>query len=251
MMEINWTTEIIALATVAFFAAGLVKGTIGVGFPLVVLACLSTALGLKEAMSILIIPGIVTNIWQAFTGKAFIPIIRRLWTLLGASVVGIWVGVQILLAVNPIILTGLLGVFLLIYSIFSLCRSQLSPPGRREWLYSPIMGMAGGLAFGMTGSYMVPGVLYIQALGMPRSEFVQSLGITFCFIMIILGLFLSSHDLLPVETVLLASSMLVPAGIGMFAGQKLRHHTSDKVFRTLFFIGLCFIGLYMVARAGF
>jgi len=244
-----WTFESIVLVVAVFLLAGSVKGMIGLALPIVVLSCLSTTLGLKEAMGLIIVPGIVTNIWQALAGGAFFPIVRRLWTLLLASVVGVWAGTQILAVADPVILTSILGTLLFVYSAISLVRPQIPPPGKREWIFSPLMGAAGGLTFGMTGSYMVPGVLYIQALDMPRDEFVQALGIVFSLIMIVLGLFMSRYQILPPETALMSAGAIVPTSLGMILGQRLRYRLTDRVFRKVFFVALSFAGLYMILRA--
>lgn len=244
-----WTFESIVLVAGVFFLAGSVKGVIGLGLPIVVLACLSTTLGLKEAMGLIIVPGIVANIWQALAGGAFLPIVRRLWTLLLASIAGIWAGTQILTVADSVILTGILGTLLFVYSAISLMRPRIPPPGKREWIFSPLMGAAGGLTFGMTGSYMVPGVLYIEALDMPRDQFVQALGIVFCLIMIVLGLFMSRYQILPPETALMSAGAIVPTSLGVILGQRLRRRLTDRVFRKVFFVALSLVGLYMILRA--
>ncbi len=95
---------------------------------------------------------------------------------------------------------------------------------------------------------MVPGVLYIQALGMKRDLFVQALGITFCLIMVALGLFMSRNQILPMETALVSAGALVPTSLGMLLGQQLRHRMSEQVFRKVLFVALCIAGIYMVAR---
>ena len=111
------------------------------------------------------------------------------------------------------------------------------------------MGAAGGFMFGLTGSYMVPGVLYIQALGLSRDMFVQALGIVFCLIMLALGLFMSRSALYPIEIMTLSAAGLVPMVLGMVLGQRLRHRLSEQKFRKVLFVALCFAGLYMIARA--
>lgn len=244
-----WTTETIALVFAAFLAGGLAKGVIGLGFPVVVLAVLATTIGLKEAMGLLIVPGIVTNVWQALAGGSFSVIVKRLWPLLIASVAGIWIGVTILSAADTGILVGILGILLFVYSATSLALRQPPPPGRHERWMSPLMGGLGGFAFGLTGSYMVPGVLYIQALGLKRDDFVQALGIIFCLIMICLGVFMSSRQLVPLETAAMSAAALVPTAIGMVIGQRSRRFMSDSLFRTSLFAALCLTGLYMIARA--
>ena len=244
-----WTFETLAFVFAVFLLGGLVKGVIGLGFPIVVLACLAATVGLKEAMGLLIVPGIVTNIWQAVIGGAFVLILQRIWTLLLASVAGIWAGVQILTTADPSLLIGLLGTLLFIYSAISLARPQIPPPEKHEGWLSPVMGAAGGFMFGLTGSYMVPGVLYIQALGMKRDMFVQALGITFCLIMVALGLFMSRNQILPMETALVSAGALIPTTLGMLLGQKLRHRMSEQIFRKVLFMALCCAGIYMIVRA--
>lgn len=244
-----WTFETLSFVAAAFLLGGLVKGVIGLGFPIVVLACLAATIGLKEAMGLLIVPGIVTNIWQALAGGAFVPILQRIWTLLVASVAGIWAGVRILSTADTTLLIGLLGTLLFVYSVISLARPQIPPPEKNEIWLSPLMGAAGGFMFGLTGSYMVPGVLYVQSLGLKRDMFVQALGITFCLIMVALGLFMSGNRILPMETAFVSAGGLIPTTLGMVLGQRLRHRMSEQLFRKVLFVGLCCAGLYMIARA--
>lgn len=244
-----WSPETLIFIAVTFFLGGIAKGTVGLGFPVIAMACLAPVLGLKVALGLLIVPGIVTNIWQALAGGAFRSIVSRLWSLLLFSIAGIWAGVQVLKVADPALLIGILGTLLFLYSAISLTRPQISPPGRHEFWLSPTMGAAGGFMFGLTGSYMVPGVLYIQALGMRRDEFVQALGIVFITIMVALALFLTRNQLLPADVAIVSTAALVPIALGMLAGQQLRKWFSEEKFRTLLFAALCVAGLYMIARA--
>lgn len=244
-----WSPETAVLAFAAFLAGGLVKGVIGLGFPIVVLALLATTIGLKEAIGLLIIPGIVTNVWQALAGGAFVPIVRRLWGLLAASVAGIWFGVGVLSTADTRLLVAVFGVMLFVYSAFSLARPQIPAPSRHESWLSPLMGLSAGFVFGMTGSYMVPGVLYIQALGLTRDMFVQALGVVFCLIMVTLGLFMSQNQLIPGDTALMSAAGLVPTALGMVIGRRGRQRMSEQLFRKALFVALCIAGLYMIARS--
>ena len=114
---------------------------------------------------------------------------------------------------------------------------------------TPLVGALSGLAFGYTGSFMIPGVVYLQALGLNRNMLVQSLGITFLTMTSVLGISLSSHDLMPNETALLSAAALIPTGIGMLVGQRFRHRVSEELFRKLFFWALLVAGVYMALRA--
>lgn len=241
--------ETLLLIGVAFLVGGVVKGVIGLGFPVVVLACLATTLGLKEAMALLIIPGIITNIWQALSGGAFQALVKRLWPLLVATVIGIWAGVYVLASVDPTKLIVVLGILLFSYSVFSLARPQIPPPGKNEIWLSPIMGAAGGFMCGLTGSYMVPGAIYVQALGLSRDMFIQAIGIVFVLLAIALGLSFWQHSLINLQSGALSVVAIAPMVVGMFFGQRIRYRLSETVFRKIFFSALLLVGIYMVVRA--
>ncbi len=240
--------EVFLLIGFAFLLGGMVKGVIGLGFPVVVLASLATTIGLKEAMALLVIPGIVTNIWQALAGGAFWQLVKRLWSLLIATIVGIWLGVYVLSMVDPTRLIVVLGVLLFLYSMFSLMRAQIPPPGKHEVWLSPLMGAAGGFICGLTGSYMVPGAIYVQALGLGRDGFIQAIGIVFVVLAAALGASFWRFNLIGLETGAVSVAALVPMVIGMFVGQRLRYRLSEDFFRKIFFTALMFAGIYMVLR---
>lgn len=244
-----WSAEVVALVLGAFLLAGLVKGIVGFGLPLVVLAILATTLGMKEAIALIVVPAIITNIYQGAVGGAFKAILRRIWTLLVTACAFTWAGVGILAGANPVLVSGLLGLLLVIYAAYGLTRPQLSPPiAWQPWL-SPVMGALSGIAYGLTGSLTVPGVIYLQALGFDRNTLVQALGLTFFLMTSALGLSLAGHNLMPAELGALSVLALLPAGLGMVLGQRVRHMISEQLFRKLFFWALLGAGIYMVVRA--
>src|SRR3981081_1546430 len=76
----------------AFLLAGFVKGVIGLGLPTVAMGLLAGSMPPAHAMAIVLIPAIVTNIVQTFVGPYLRDIMRRLWTLMAGTAVGIWFG---------------------------------------------------------------------------------------------------------------------------------------------------------------
>ena len=111
------------------------------------------------------------------------------------------------------------------------------------------MGALSGIAYGLTGSLMVPGVIYLQALGFDRNTLVQALGITFFLVTSALGISLAGHNLMPAELGALSALALLPTALGMAFGQRFRHMISEEAFRKLFFWALLCAGLYMMVRA--
>jgi len=241
--------ESMAIVGLTFLIAGSVKGVTGLGLPSVSLALLTATLGLKAAMAILIVPSFATNIWQALVGSHLWAILRRTWSLLVAICVATWFGAGVLAKANADLLAGLLGLVLCIYSACGLMRVDPGSPGRHEPWLSPIVGTVSGMLNGMTGSFVVPGVLYLQSLRFPRDGFIQSMGVLFTTSTVALAAALQKEQLLSRELAALSVIAVAPALAGMVVGQVIRRRLSDDVFRTIFFAALLGLGIYIAIRA--
>ncbi|MBM0207112.1 hypothetical protein JNW90_32035 [Micromonospora sp. STR1s_5] len=68
------------LIVLAFLLAGLVKGVIGLGLPTVAIGVLSLAMSPAQAAALLVVPSLVTNIWQLAAGSRLLPLTARLWS---------------------------------------------------------------------------------------------------------------------------------------------------------------------------
>lgn len=232
-----------------FLIAGGVKGVIGLGLPTVSLAVFAVLFDLQAAMALLIVPSFVTNVWQACVGGHAIILVRRLWFFFLSATLFIGVGALALTRVQPEWLSILLGVLLVIYAATALAgfRPQSSTALERRW--GPVLGGINGLLTGMTGSFVVPGVLYLQALGLDRNALIQAMGMLFTLSTLALGIALQSHQLLSAELAKASLIGLLPALIGMVLGQKVRQAFSEAQFRTVFFVALILMGGYIIASS--
>src|SRR6195256_2483526 len=88
-------TLLLVIAAV-FLLAGFIKGTIGLGLPTVSMGLLVVTMPPAQALAIVIVPAIVTNVWQTFVGPYLRDIISRLWPLMAGTVVGIWLNAGML-----------------------------------------------------------------------------------------------------------------------------------------------------------
>lgn len=241
--------ERLAIICVAFFIAGVVKGIVGQGLPSVVLAILTVTVGLKAALALLLAPTFVTNVWQAVDGRALGMILRRTWTLLAAVFAGAWLGVGVLASTDAALMSILMGLTLAAYGLTGLVRPVLPAPGRHEIWLAPVVGVVNGLLSGMTGSLAIPGVPYMQALGFDKNTLVQGMGLLFTVSTVAVAIAMSDHRLLSVELALSSAAGIVPALIGMWAGQQVRHRLSEETFKRTMFCTLIAIGAFIVWRA--
>ena len=236
------------LAILATFAlAGTVKGVIGLGLPTVCLGLLAVAIDLPSAMALLLVPSFVTNFWQGAVGGNGTIIVRRIWPFLLMATVTVWLGANALTRVDLSLLTGLLGLLLVTYAVVSLAGLRLTVPARQEIWVGPLIGTANGVLTGMTGSFVVPGVMFLQALGLPRDMLIQAMGMLFTVSTLALGVALQGNNLLTVELGALSFAGLIPAIGGMILGQRIRQRLSEQLFRRVFFLALLVLGGYIVA----
>ncbi|HJP22663.1 MAG: sulfite exporter TauE/SafE family protein [Alphaproteobacteria bacterium] len=246
-----WTVENLVVVGAIFLLAGFVKGVVGLGLPTVALALVAATLGLKQGMALMLIPAIATNIWQGLSGGALREVLRRLWLFLLASGIGVWFGVGVLAEADANLMSGLLGVVLVCYAGFSLVTPQIPEPGRFERWLSPPVGLLAGFMAGLTGSYMVPGALYLQALRLPRDVLVQTLGVAFTTTVLVLSAALARHDILTWQMAALSTLALAPAFAGMAVGRRLRLRLPEPLFRKVFFSAVLLLGIYIVGRVFF
>jgi hypothetical protein len=242
-----WTVEVISIVCATFLFAGWVKGVVGLGLPTIALALLAATVGLREAIALMLVPAMVTNVWQGLAGGAFAPLLRRLWPLLLAACLGTWFGVGILAQADTVLLTGVLGVMICAYAGVSLAAPRMPPPGRWEGVLSPTIGAIGGIVTGLTGSF-IPGILYLQALGLSRDHLVQAMGIAFTVLTVALASALTRHEMMTADLWLMSALAVAPAALGMVLGQAVRRRLSEVLFRRVFFSALLLLGAYLAAR---
>lgn len=240
---------IIILIALTFLLAGTVKGVIGLGLPTVSLGLLTAALDLPTAMALLIIPSLATNVVQASVGGNASTIIKRIWPFLLMATATVWIGATALTSVNLNILSCLLGLLLLSYATMNLAGIKFVIPVRRERLVGPVFGAANGILTGMTGSFVVPGVMFLQAIGMPRDMLIQAMGMLFTVSTLALALALQANNLMTGTLSSASALALVPALIGVFAGQAIRSRLSEALFRQIFFVSILILGLYITLKA--
>jgi uncharacterized membrane protein YfcA len=236
-------------AALAFLLAGFVKGITGLGLPTVAIGLLSLVMAPAEAAALLVVPTLVTNLWQLAAGPSFAALSRRLSTMMLAICFGTWMGAGLLVGDTAGRATGALGAALVLYAIVGLAKLRFHiSVGAERWL-SPLVGAATGLVSAATGVFSIPAVPYLQALGLETEDLVQALGLSFTISTLALALDLARHGVLHISTASASALALMPALGGMLVGQRLRARIRPDVFRFYFFLALLVLGGDLALRA--
>lgn len=240
-------TLVIILAV--YLLAGFVKGVVGLGLPLVSVGLLTAVIGLQPAVALLVVPAMLTNIWQGFTGQDTARLFRRFWLLFLPAMLFTWPGTMALKHVNVGYLSSLLGVSLILYTALNLMRVTFNVPPQWEGPLNPIIGAISGVLAGLIGAFAVPGVVYLQSTRLSREELVQTMGMIFTLAAIGMSISLSGQNLLSAQLGLVSAFAVVPAVAGMAIGTRIRKKTSEQSFRRIFLIALGVLGAYITVTS--
>jgi len=241
--------SLLILIAAAFLLAGFIKGVIGLGLPTVAMGLLAVTMPPSHALAIVIVPAIVTNIWQTFVGPYLRDIIRRLWPLMAGTVVGIWLNAGMLTGPYASYGTIVLGALLVIYAIVGLRKFSFKVARRDEKWIGAIIGLLTGVVSAATGVQVIPSMPFMQAIGMEKNELVQALGVFFTVATLALAFNLTSAGLLSASTALPGAVAMVAAFTGMFIGQAVRSRLEPEAFRRWFLIAMMLLGIYLAGSA--
>ncbi len=246
---IPMSDSLLIFIAVAFLIAGFVKGVIGLGLPTVSMGLLAVSMPPVQALTIVIVPAIITNIWQTFGGPYLRDIVRRLWPLMLGTIVGIWSAGGLLTGpyarYGPIVL----GVLLVIYGITSLVKVVFTVARAQEKWVGGIVGLVTGVVAAATGVQVIPSMPFMQSIGMEKEELVQALGVFFTVSTLAQAFNLTSAGLLNASTALPGIIAMAAAFAGMFAGQIVRTRMQPDTFRRWFLIWMMVLGVYLTATA--
>jgi uncharacterized protein len=229
----------------AFIVAGIAKGAIGMGMPPIAIGLMSFAVPLESAIAIMVVPTMVTNIWQAIYGGGFRPLMRRFGSMAVTAMVGILAVGYLLSDLGSPGTAGWVGILLVLYSLIALTPYRPRVPRRAEPWANPLIGLASGAVAGTTGVAAMPFLPYMQSLDMDRHELVQALGIMFIFITGMLAVSLALHGAYHLTTSVAGIAAVAPSMVGVWLGQHARRRLSAETFRRIFIFGMLGVGLQL------
>lgn len=230
----------------AFLLAGFVKGVIGLGLPTVAIGLLGLVMTPTQAAAVLVLPALITNVWQAAVGGHLMPPSKRMWLMFVGICIGTVIGAYALPSGQQA--TIWLGAALLVYSVLGLVRIEFKVgPHAERWLNLPV-GLLTGAITAATGVYVLPGTPYMHSLQLDHKRLVQLLGISFTVSTLALGAVLAQAGVMRADLIVPSLVALVVSLIGMWLGQVVRNRVKAETFRLWFYVGLLLLGAHLALR---
>ena len=153
---------IIVAAVCSLIVAGLLKGVIGIGMPVVALPLLALFIDVKSAAMLLSMPLVLSNLPQALEGGRTGRSLIQLTPVFLGMIPGLWLGVQIMLALDTNVAKAIAGVVLIGVGGVTLLAPKLRLEPRLILPAGVTFGFLGGLLGGIA-AILRPARLHIHA----------------------------------------------------------------------------------------
>lgn len=240
---------ILVVIVATYFIAGLIKGTLGIGFPTAAIALSAMVVDARTAIASVIIPMCLINAWQIFRSGHLQEVIVKNWRLMITMVIAI--AVFSIVSVNVPIrwLTFMLGLITVTFAILSLWRSPPQLPERFDHLAKFITGTISGIIGGLAGIWAPPIIIYLSSRRVSNAEFIQTVGVLLFIGSAVLLFGFIQNGLVHSGNALFSTSLLLPAIVGFSVGEQLRKKIAHDTFQKLVLFLFLILGLNFIRRA--
>ncbi len=245
LAPLDWTAAL-AIALVA----GVVKGAVGFALPLIMISALSSLLDPKIALAGILLPILVTNLWQV-TRQGWAPAREAAalhWRYLAIVTVAIFAAAQLVTSIPGEAFYLILGVPVVTLSALQLSgwRPRIAPGGRvaAEWGVGAISGLLGGLA----GTWGPTTVLYLIAVDTPKARQMVVQGVIYGAGSVVLTAAHLRSGILNADTAWFSAALVPAALIGMAVGFRLQDRMDADRFRRATLAVLVLAGLNLVRK---
>ena len=232
-----------------FFLGGLVKGTIGVGLPTVTLTLLSFFFDIKDSISFILIPVILTNLVQMLDGKELKSIFQQTKFFLVTSVVFVIPGFLVLRAINSNTILLILASLLVLNSCLVLFNKIITIKKHTSFQTQFWIGALTGITTGVTSIYTMPFIFLIQSLKFNKEKLIQLMGLSFFLYSLTQFALFYSFSMINEKVLLFSSVACVPIIFGVISGKYLRKVLSEQTFKQLFNYMLLISGIIIIIKS--
>ncbi len=245
-MPFDATTIAVAAA---LLLADFVKGTSGMGFPMIATPMVALLLDIRTAVVILIIPNLLMDATQIFRGSLSIEIFRRFKWLLLWTILGVFLGTKVLVMLPAWILNLTLGLTILAFVGWSMLRVEFRISPRLEKILSPVVGIVGGFLNGMTNAAGPAPAIYLYSLRLPKVEFIKSIATIFIVTKLSQLAAVSTWNLFDRERLELSLGVTLFVLAGFYLGLKTQDRVNQQTFNRALLAILFVIGVVLIWRS--
>ena len=249
MIEEHLSGNLIVFSAFVFFVAGFVKGCIGMGLPLISLSLLTLYTSPRMAMTLIIIPALVTNFLQFYRSENKYENIKRYSPLLISLFLFTYFSSLFSFSLMEETLSLTLGVIILIFVLYQRFNTLPHIGKKNEIPVQVLFGGLIGLVAGITNVWAPTIGTLLLLKKVKKDHFISLTGL---FIFVGSTALLFSYGLnnkFNNELVALSTGFLIPAALGFILGEKVRVYISEKIFYQILMVFLFIISINLIFKS--
>jgi uncharacterized protein len=239
---------LLSLGALSMVLGGAVKGTIGVGLPLVVIPLMSLVIPSPQAIGLMVMPVLLSNIWQAYDSGLILQSIKRFAPLLITQAIASIMTVKLTLALSIKQLNTMLAAAVILSVVIMAFKPVLNINAKRESRVSAFMGFASGILGGvstLTGPVIIT---YLMALKLSKDEFVSAVSVIYFCGALPLFAAMFWFEKIGIKDLGFSTMALLPMFIGLALGKRMRGKLNEDVFRKLLFAFLVAVSVVLLLK---
>lgn len=237
-----------ALISAIFMLAGFTKGVIAFGLPFVTIPLLSNFIPVPQAVSISLLPIILSNAYQAVFVGSLANSLKRFWPLLAALTVTLLFTTNLMVVIDQRTLLGVVGLIVFTFISIQLLGVRFNVnPERERWIGAGI-GTAAGIMGGMSSLFSTPLVLYLTALRLEKNDFVNAISLMLCVGATMIAVMLARFSVLTGHDLALSAYVLIPLAVGYVFGAVVRGRLDQETFMKLIQGFILINGIWLILR---
>lgn len=237
------------LTSVAALIGGFTFGLVGIGLPLVLVPALSILLGdARTAVVVASIPSLFSTIYIASRGGFTREDLQVFWPVFPLSIVGVFIGNEILVSINPAsLMLGIGGMLVLFVGLTLLpLRVSLTPTAGRRM--APIVGLAVGMVQGAVGISGPLLAMFYHGFQLPKRRFVGMMVINFAIMGVMQVLAQVGSKLYTVDILVLSIGLVLPTFIGIQIGMHVQGLIQQRTFNRVLLAVIFLTGLSLILQ---
>ena len=233
------------LVMTIFLFAGIIKGFLGIGLPAAAMAFLILAMEPKNAISLLTLPIIFTNIIQYARCQNPLYIAKKYWLFAFAIIVSIFITSFFILSYPRALLTTSIGIAMISFSLTQMFDAKF--PMNESFGWHIGVGLFSGVLGGLSSIWSPPIAMYLLARNVSKAEFIGATGFLLLASSLPLAAGLILAGVMTTETVLHSLTGLIVVLVGFRVGEALRQYVPQNLFRKILLWAFLIMGIRLVA----
>ncbi len=234
------------VAGLVFALGGIVKGIMGAGAPVVIIPGLAMLYDVKVAVAIMMVPNLITNIWQIWQWRESLLPNQFIWSFALSGAVGAGVGSWLLAILHPSTLSLIVAAAVFLFVLFRLLHSNWVLPYATAVKISIPIGSVAGILQGATGISAPVSVSFFNAMQLERTVFIASISLYFITMTLVQIPALASLGILTWHHLFLGTCALAPMLLSMRVGRLLGQRFSKAAFDKTLLVLLVLLALKLV-----